>query len=70
MSKTIPILMYHSLDTERFKGKTAISKRLFEKQMKFLANSYQVITLEESIGLKSQEGLFEGKVVLSFDDGE
>jgi peptidoglycan/xylan/chitin deacetylase (PgdA/CDA1 family) len=69
MSKTIPILMYHSLDTDRFKDKLAISKELFEKQMKFLANSFQAITLKESISLGSQEGLFGAKVVISFDDG-
>jgi len=69
MPKTIPILMYHSLDTERFKDKMAISKELFEKQMKFLANSFQAITLEESISVKSQEGLFGGKAVITFDDG-
>ena len=69
MGKTIPVLMYHSLDTERFKDKLAISKSLFEKQMKLLSKVYKAITLEESIEKKSLDGLFGTRVVVSFDDG-
>jgi len=70
MSKTIPILMYRSLEPERFKDKSALSPELFEKQMRFLSRSFfNVVSLKESIEAGSRENLFGSKTVITFDDG-
>lgn len=69
MFKTIPILMYHSLDTGRFQDKMAISADLFEKHLKQLSSHFEVISLAECVRQKSQENILGKKAAITFDDG-
>lgn len=70
MTKFIPILAYHSLDSTRFPNKLAISPELFQKQMLWLKrNRFQVIGLEACAKGAWKESLWEHKTAITFDDG-
>jgi len=70
MPKFVPILAYHSLDPERFTNKLAISPGLFKKQMLWIRQSRcRVIGLEACTRNGWEEGFFECKAAITFDDG-
>ncbi len=71
MKKYIPVLAYHSFDTNRFpQNKLAIDSELFSRQMGWLkAGHYELIPLSECAQAKGVSGFFDKKVALTFDDG-
>lgn len=71
MTKSATVLAYHAIGecphSERPHNCVCISTETFAKQMEFLANSRQVVSLEDLI-----EGRFSGRrpaVAITFDDG-
>ena len=64
MKKYIPVLAYHSFDTNRFpKNKLAIDPELFSRQMGWLkAGHYELIPLSECAQAKGVSGFFDKKV--------
>jgi peptidoglycan/xylan/chitin deacetylase (PgdA/CDA1 family) len=68
------ILMYHSIPTEQetqwMDPYNCLSTKKFEKQMKFLAQHRQVISIEQlTQQLEKGEPIRRGTVVITFDDG-
>jgi len=62
----IPILAYHKIDTQFEWGINTVSPRLFERQIRFLAeNGYQTISLEDY--LFNQKKVAR-PIVITFDD--
>lgn len=71
MKKSIPILAYHSFNTELFpSNKLAIEPALFKKQMTFLrTRGYEVRELALCAGSGGRQGILGKEVALTFDDG-
>lgn len=67
----LPILMYHSVDTNDKMTKLFISPGSFERQMKFLHNNnYNVIGLEEAAEyIKNRRRPPSKTIAITFDDG-
>jgi peptidoglycan/xylan/chitin deacetylase (PgdA/CDA1 family) len=73
-SHSVHILNYHSISSDIKKrgfGYHSVSRNVFSKQMKYLAeNDYNVIDLDDFIQLKEKRRLIPPKtVILTFDDG-
>jgi len=73
-SHYVHILNYHSISSDIKKrgfGYHSVSRNVFSKQMKYLAeNDYNVIDLDDFIQLKEKRRLIPPKtVILTFDDG-
>jgi len=69
MTKSIPILMYHSIGRSLFSDKMAIPRDLFRKQMQFLKKNFQVISLEECVRQQLRQSPTGRHVAITFDDG-
>lgn len=69
-TKTIPILMYHSIAYEK-NNILRVPKDKFDAEMKWLYdNGYKTITLDDVYnGVESGKGVPEKSVVITFDDG-
>lgn len=69
-TKTIPILMYHSIAYEK-NNILRVPKDKFDAEMKWLYdNGYKTITLDDVYnGIESGKGVPEKSVVITFDDG-
>lgn len=69
-TKTVPILMYHSIATEPG-NILRIPKDRFDEQMKWLKdNGYSTITLDEAYkAVNEKNQIPEKSVVITFDDG-
>lgn len=67
----VPVMMYHSIDDNYAKTKLSVSKRSFEKHMKFLYdNHYNVVSLETVVSYLENGRPFPPKTVaITFDDG-
>ncbi len=67
----LPILMYHSIDSEKVNTYAAVSKDVFYKQMKFIKDKgYQVISLANYCKiLKNNESIPKKSLIITFDDG-
>ncbi len=70
----VPILMYHHINSivaKNDKPKLYVDERLFEKEMKYLAdNGYSTITLDDLTGaLINKKSLPKKSIILTFDDG-
>ena len=77
----IPILMYHSVSSDREEGihpyyKVATAASVFDEHMKFLAGqAYQVINLDMAVDILNRHGDHEKQnvgakyAVITFDDG-
>jgi len=67
----LPVLMYHSVDSNDKITKLSISPGSFEKQMEFLhRNNYNVISLEEAAEyIKNRRRPPSRTVAITFDDG-
>lgn len=66
----IPILMYHSIATEKGNG-LRVPPEVFKEQMEYLKeNNYYPITLDELYGdMENGKKVRDGAVVITFDDG-
>jgi len=70
--RTLPILMYHSIQSaERKDDNLTLAKYIFKRQMKFLSrNNYRVASLREVIKMiKKGKNIPKDWVVITFDDG-
>jgi peptidoglycan/xylan/chitin deacetylase (PgdA/CDA1 family) len=70
-SRTEPaarILYYHRVNDDNDPFFPAISPRLFEQQMSFLATRHNVVSLS-TVESRLQEGIVEPVVAITFDDG-
>lgn len=69
-TKTVPVLMYHSIATEAG-NILRVPKEKFDEQMKWLVdNGYSTITLDEAYtAVSEKEEIPEKSVVITFDDG-
>ncbi|GAA0743948.1 polysaccharide deacetylase family protein [Clostridium oceanicum] len=68
--KSIPVLMYHSVDYEKDNG-LRMPKEKFEKQMKYLKdNGYTTLTLDEFYDfLVNNSPIPKKSIVITLDDG-
>jgi peptidoglycan/xylan/chitin deacetylase (PgdA/CDA1 family) len=68
---SVPILMYHNIDTNGKNSSLSVSPENFKDQMEFLSRyNYNVISLSELCRAKAEgERLPHNTVVLTFDDG-
>jgi len=68
---TVPILMYHSIDTAKKEGNNTVTPAHFYQHMKFIKNNgYEVISLHEyAQALKAGKRLRRKLVVITIDDG-
>ena len=70
---TIPILMYHFIDSpeKAAKDKNIVSRQSFERQMAFLRRfGYRVLTPDEFYAIKTGEKKPRGReILITFDDG-
>lgn len=68
---TVPILMYHSIDTTRKEGNNTVTPIHFYQHMKFMKdNGYKVISLYEyAQALKAGKRLHRKLVIITIDDG-
>jgi peptidoglycan/xylan/chitin deacetylase (PgdA/CDA1 family) len=73
--KSIPVLMYHSVEKEVLPNgqlnELRVPKEIFKEQMKYLKdNGFTTLTLDEAYKFwVNNEGVPEKSVVLTFDDG-
>jgi peptidoglycan/xylan/chitin deacetylase (PgdA/CDA1 family) len=69
--KQLPILTYHKVDTVRELSVNCISPKIFEKQIRFLAEcGYQSISPELMVATVRSDGKFPEKpILITFDDG-
>lgn len=73
--KSIPVLMYHSIEREVLSNgqlnELRVPKEAFKEQMQYLKdNGFTTLTIDEALKfLISNEGVPEKSVVLTFDDG-
>jgi len=67
----VPILMYHLVDQSFAETKLSVSPSSFARQMEFLnKHKYNVVSIEELIGLLKQNKSIQPKTVaITFDDG-
>lgn len=69
-SKQIPILMYHSLNPSRIRGKLAVSEALFRKQIGWLKSwKLEILTLEQCADFNGRIPFYRASAALTFDDG-
>ncbi len=68
--KSIPVIMYHSIDYEEG-NELRVPKEKFREQMKYLKDSgYTTLTMDEVYGfMKNNKPVPEKSIVLTFDDG-
>ena len=67
-TKTVLILMYHSV--ERSAWKYGVAPEDFAEQIEFLAKHRHVVPLSEVVAcVKGEKDLWDGSVALTFDDG-
>ncbi len=68
---SVPVLMYHRIDTNGEESRLSVAPKSFERQMDFLKQrNYQFLTLGEYIDLlKSGKKPEKKSVVITFDDG-
>ena len=62
------ILYYHRVNDEKDPFFPAISSTLFEQEMRFVAQHYKVVSLEEMVA-RLEQGSPEPVVAITFDDG-
>ncbi len=68
--RTVPVLMYHHITTNRVENKLELSRKTFLKQMAFLKeNNYRVIDPDQLIQILQGKMATGKEVVLTFDDG-
>jgi len=68
---TVPIMMYHSVNTVKHPESPTVTPDYFQYHMDFLEeNGYDVISLEDlTAGVKGEKKLSRKSVVITFDDG-
>ena len=65
----LTILMYHRVTPERDVMGLSVSPEFFDRQLKFIASRFNVISLEEAVQMLP-DGLPPGEhAVITFDDG-
>lgn len=68
-SPRFAILCYHSVGTGGVPFHSGIEERVFEQQVRFLRNSYRIVTLDELCRELDDGGKPGQAVALTFDDG-
>ncbi|MBU1045283.1 MAG: polysaccharide deacetylase family protein [Candidatus Omnitrophica bacterium] len=70
-SYTVPVLMYHSINTDSANSRLIVSPDSFKKQMNFLKErNFNFISLDEYVELlKNGKTPIKKSVVITFDDG-
>lgn len=68
---TVPIMMYHRVNSSGTERGDTVSPERFRQQMEFLRKfDYQVISLDELVkGIKDKKKIPRNTVVITFDDG-
>lgn len=66
---SVRILYYHQVNDDQDPFGTAISTKLFEEQMRFVARHYRVVTLDEAVKHLVDAASAETVLAITFDDG-
>lgn len=68
-SPRFAILCYHSVGTGGVPFHSGVEEHVFEQQVRFLRNSYRIVTLDELCREPDEDGKPGQAVALTFDDG-
>ena len=68
-SPSIRILMYHRVCDKRDYDQLTVSTKRFEQQIEFLAENFNVVSIDHALDIIEGDNIFLNKIVLTFDDG-